>query len=115
MYCCARWILACDPDAGLEMFAEMQPPLAPSTVLPVLAAHAPQYCNTYLEAALASGVAAHARYDSELALLYLQRIVVSRASSEAAQEGEGGVLEHDCPEYNKLRDLVSDVWFTGVI
>ena len=32
-----RWILAADVEAGLEMFLELQPPLAPSTVLPLLA------------------------------------------------------------------------------
>ena len=37
-----RWILAADPDAGLQMFAGMEPPLPPSDVLPILTAYAPQ-------------------------------------------------------------------------
>ena len=35
-------MLAADPDAGLEMFASMQPPLPPSAVLPMLTTYAPQ-------------------------------------------------------------------------
>jgi hypothetical protein len=33
-----RWMLAADPEAGLEMFMQMKPPLPPSTVLPILRA-----------------------------------------------------------------------------
>ena len=51
----ARWILTVDPEAGLEMFTEMQPPLPPESVLPILASHAPSLCATYLEAAIAQG------------------------------------------------------------
>ena len=51
----ARWILTVDPEAGLEMFTEMQPPLSPDSVLPILASHAPSLCATYLEAAIAQG------------------------------------------------------------
>ncbi len=51
----ARWILTVDPEAGLEMFTEMQPPLSPDSVLPILASHAPLLCATYLEAAIAQG------------------------------------------------------------
>ena len=51
----ARWILTLDPEAGLEMFTEMQPPLSPDSVLPILASHAPSLCATYLEAAIAQG------------------------------------------------------------
>ena len=32
-----RWILEADVEAALEMFLELQPPLPPSTVLPLLA------------------------------------------------------------------------------
>jgi hypothetical protein len=35
-------MLAADPDAGLEMFGSMQPPLPPSAVLPMLNSYAPQ-------------------------------------------------------------------------
>ncbi len=41
-----------DPEAGLEMFTEMRPPLAPEAVLPILTAEVPQLCAPYLEAAL---------------------------------------------------------------
>ena len=51
----ARWILTVDPEAGLEMFTEMQPPSSPDSVLPILASHAPSLCATYLEAAIAQG------------------------------------------------------------
>ena len=49
----AGWILTVDPEAGLEMFTEMQPPLPPDSVLPILAGHAPGLCATYLESAIA--------------------------------------------------------------
>ena len=51
----ARWILTVDAEAGLEMFTQMQPPLPPHAVLPILAGHAPSLCATYLEAAIAQG------------------------------------------------------------
>ena len=51
----AGWILTVDPEAGLEMFTEMQPALPPDSVLPILAAHAPSLCATYLESAIAQG------------------------------------------------------------
>jgi hypothetical protein len=35
-------MLHSDPDAGLEMFGSMDPPLAPSAVLPMLTTYAPQ-------------------------------------------------------------------------
>lgn len=51
----ARWILTVDPEAGLEMFTGMQPPLSPDSLLPILASHAHSLCATYLEAAIAQG------------------------------------------------------------
>ena len=33
-----RWILQVDAEAALEMFMQMQPPLEPSFVMPILAA-----------------------------------------------------------------------------
>ena len=50
-----RWIVRADPEAGLEMFTEMRPPLAPEAVLPILTAEVPQLCAPYLEAALKVG------------------------------------------------------------
>ena len=52
-----RWILKADPEAGLEMFTEMNPPLAPATVLPILTAQAPLLCAPYLESAIHAGTA----------------------------------------------------------
>ena len=34
-------MLAADPDAGLEMFGNMRPPLPPSAALPILTTYAP--------------------------------------------------------------------------
>ena len=51
----AGWILTVDPEAGLEMFTEMQPALPPDSVLPILASHAPSLCAAYLESAIAQG------------------------------------------------------------
>ena len=39
----------------LDMFTEMQTPLPPDSVPPILADHAPALCATYLEAAIAQG------------------------------------------------------------
>lgn len=65
----AGWILTVDPEAGLEMFTEMQPALPPDSVLPILAAHAPSLCATYLESAIAQGsVSAQVRL-----LIHVQR------------------------------------------
>ena len=50
-----RWILKADPEAGLEMFTQMNPPLAPATVLPILTAQAPLLCAPYLESAIHAG------------------------------------------------------------
>ena len=52
-----RWILKADPEAGLEMFTQMNPPLAPATVLPILTAQAPLLCAPYLESAIHAGTA----------------------------------------------------------
>ncbi|KAF5838923.1 hypothetical protein DUNSADRAFT_1939 [Dunaliella salina] len=71
----AKWVLEADPDAGLQAFLEMQPPLDPSTVLSILHQHSPHYCSMYLEAALQLGVALPQDYHSELLLIYLQEIL----------------------------------------
>jgi len=41
-------MLAADPDAGLEMFSNMQPPLPPSAVLPILTTYAPKLAGVLL-------------------------------------------------------------------
>ena len=41
-------MLAADPDAGLEMFSNMQPPLPPSAVLPILTTYAPRLAGALL-------------------------------------------------------------------
>lgn len=115
----APWILAADPEAGLEMFLQVRrgqhgedasvcgrgalcrarharpsphlmqqtkPPTPPEAVLPVLSAAAPQLRATYLEAALQAGSADPARYDTQLALLYVQQLL---AADAGAAEGKG--------------------------
>ena len=58
----ARWILTVDPEAGLEMLTDMQPPLSAETVLTILAEQTPSLCAVYLESAIAKGsVSAQAR------------------------------------------------------
>lgn len=51
----ARWILTVDPEAGLEMLTDMQPPLSAETVLTILADQTPSLCAAYLESAIAKG------------------------------------------------------------
>ncbi len=41
----SRWILAADPEAGLQAFLQMAPPLDPATVLDILHQHSPDYCG----------------------------------------------------------------------
>ncbi|PRW34079.1 glycoside hydrolase isoform A [Chlorella sorokiniana] len=86
----AKWMLAADPDAGLEMFGNMQPPLAPSSVLPILTTYAPKLAGTYLETALSSGAADPAVYEQELAKIYLERVVGSAAGGTAAGAAAAG-------------------------
>jgi hypothetical protein len=43
----AKWILQGDQDAGLDMFAQMRPPLSPSVVLPILTSYVPQLAGKY--------------------------------------------------------------------
>lgn len=75
---CGRWIVRADPEAGLEMFAEMRPPLAPETALSILASEAPNLAAPYLQAALASGAARPEVFDTELALIYLRSALEQR-------------------------------------
>lgn len=51
----ACWILTVDPEAGLEMLTDMQPPLPTETVLTILADQTPALCAVYLETAIAKG------------------------------------------------------------
>ena len=68
----AAWVLAGDPEAGLEAFVRMQPPLPPYVVLQVLSPVSPHFCALYLETALAMGIASPGQFHSELLLIYLQ-------------------------------------------
>ncbi|KAL4430543.1 hypothetical protein ABPG77_005783 [Micractinium sp. CCAP 211/92] len=114
----AKWILAADPDAGLEMFSNMQPPLPPSAALPMLTSYAPRLAGPYLEAALASGAAPPDRYEQELARIYLEILAgaAGAATAAAAEAGapagaEGaadgvGAPPESLPEYGKLRQLI---------
>ena len=36
-----RWILRQDPEAGIDMFAQMEPTIAPEAVLPILQVDTP--------------------------------------------------------------------------
>ncbi|KAL4436979.1 hypothetical protein ABPG75_004118 [Micractinium tetrahymenae] len=123
----AKWILRADPDAGLEMFSNMQPPLPPSAALPMLTSYAPHLAGPYLEGALASGAAPPEQYEQELARIYLERLVggtsgtsgtsgtaggaaaAAAAAEGACGEGEGAAGEappESLPEYGKLRQLI---------
>ena len=86
-----RWIVRADPEAGLEMFTEMQPPLAPEVALPILTSEAPSLCAPYLQAALASNTAAPERFHTELALIYLRSTLEQHkhGGAAAAEEQRG--------------------------
>lgn len=82
--CSRRWIVRADPEAGLEMFTEMRPALAPETVLPILTNEVPTLCAPYLEAALDMGLASPAKFHNELALIYLRMAKERRDSNGSA-------------------------------
>lgn len=83
MWSC-RWIVRADPEAGLEMFTEMRPALAPETVLPILTNEVPTLCAPYLEAVLDKGLATPAKFHNELALIYLRMAKERRDSNGSA-------------------------------
>lgn len=68
----AAWILKVDPEAGLEAFLHLKPPLDPRVVLPILEAHAPRLQSQYLEGAMRLGIASVQDFHTELLLIYLQ-------------------------------------------
>lgn len=70
----AGWILAADPEAGLEMFVQSRPPMPPGEVMPVLAAAAPRLQAPYLEAAVERGYASPREYHTRLVLLYVSQV-----------------------------------------
>lgn len=82
---CSRWLLRADPEAALGMLVNVQPPLAPEVVLPVLRGVSPTLCAPYLEAALAANVAPRKTYDTELGVMYLQLLL------EESPPGAAGV------------------------
>ena len=61
--------------------------MPPDAVLPVLSAAAPQLRAPYLEAALEAGTAEPARYDTQLAMLYIQQLLATHAG------GGGGTAD----------------------
>ena len=78
-----------------------------------------QCAGTYLEAALASGAAERERYEHELAVIYLLRVVAAQQAEQpqqaqqAAEGGAGADATRDAgeelrqlPEYRKLKELV---------
>ncbi len=90
--CHVRWIVRADPEAGLEMFTEMRPALPPETVLPILTNEVPTLCAPYLEAALEMGLASPAKFNNELALIYLRMAKERRDSNGGAStSGEHGI------------------------
>jgi Vam6/Vps39-like protein vacuolar protein sorting-associated protein 39 len=71
----AAWILRGDPDAALEMFSHLTPPLPISSVLQLLKRHAPDLAVGYLESVRGPpsepALPGFERYDQDLAYLYL--------------------------------------------
>eukprot|EP00798_Chlamydomonas_sp_ICE-L_P023232 gene23232-30455_t len=87
----SKWILPADPDAGVQAFLQMHPPLDPKVVLSILHEFDAMYssapnkgesdahddgsmCALYLEAALQLGVALPQYYHNDLLLIYLRDI-----------------------------------------
>ncbi|KAA6422986.1 MAG: vam6 Vps39 isoform X1 [Trebouxia sp. A1-2] len=103
----ARWILTVDPEAGLEMFTGMQPPLSPDSLLPILASHAPSLCATYLEAAIAQGSVSAQEYDTYLAEMYLQT-VLEEADTEQQQHQQPIAPSTEGSSQNALQQSGSD-------
>ena len=85
-----RWVLQADAEAGLDMFVQLRPPLAPATVLPVLRGVSATLCAPYLEAALAAHVASRETYETELAVMYLQALL----EGGSRPDGEGVCVSH---------------------
>ncbi|KAL0024599.1 hypothetical protein WJX77_001647 [Trebouxia sp. C0004] len=103
----ARWILTVDPEAGLEMFTQMQPPLSPDSVLPILASHAPSLCATYLEAAIAQGSVSAQEYNTYLAQMYLQT-ALEEADTEQQQHQQPVAASTEGSTQNALQQSSSD-------
>ena len=105
MWLHVRWVLQADPEAGLDMFVQLRPPLAPATVLPVLRGVSPTLCAPYLEAALAAHVASRETYETELAVMYLQALLEGGSWPEGTSKADlGGVFTHEprCAEASYL-------------
>lgn len=86
-----------DPEAGLEMFTEMRPPLPAETVLPILTNETPSLCAPYLESALKLGLASPAKCHDELALIYLRMAKEQErrdSNSQASTSGEAEAWAH---------------------
>ncbi|GAX76818.1 hypothetical protein CEUSTIGMA_g4264.t1 [Chlamydomonas eustigma] len=75
----SSWILGADPEAGLQAFLQMQPPLSPALVLSILGDDNPNLSALYLEAALHMGLALPQEYHNELLLIYLQELQQQQA------------------------------------
>lgn len=92
VYACGRWIVRADPEAGLEMFTGMQPPLAPEVALSILTSEAPSLCAPYLQAALASSTAAPEVFHTELALIYLRSALEQHKPGVHREQQSPGIL-----------------------
>ena len=82
-----RWILRADPEAGLEMFIQMEEALPPAAALPILTAQAPSLCAPYLETALANGTASAKEYHNDLAGIYLRTLLGRARGGENGHAG----------------------------
>ena len=97
----ARWIVAADPEAGVQMLLDLKPPPAPDAALAVLRSAAPGLAATYLEQALAVGVADHATHDKDLLAMYIKAClpdgsgVGGGGGGGGGDGGGGGGAEHD--------------------
>ena len=92
-----RWILKADPEAGLEMFIQMEETFAPRAALSILTAQAPTLCAPYLESALANGTALPEDYHNDLAGIYLRNIL-------GKEEADRGDLSFGNSQYSSVQD-----------
>ena len=96
-----RWILEADVEAALEMFLELQPPLPPSTVLPLLAGQVgAAMCHTLPHLASCCCHKLHSCcWQARQALdMYMLRVSLSPSPSSMAQKlsefADDDVLKH---------------------
>lgn len=79
----SRWVLEADSEAGIDMLAQMAPPIAPADALRIVSDCAPHLVISYLEAALQAGAATHQEFDTPLAVNYLERALLHESAVQA--------------------------------